>query len=251
MSTLRNTAARLWQGSHVRKANLVLGVTGAILSAACAAEQAVAPVAASPQRLSADRARQGAAFDSERDEKQSPTDKAAADAAKKAANAVSKAQMDSLKADWEAYKRAVKAGTVDVDFVRCEPKPEVSVTKVIGPKGGAFNIGPNKFEVPAGAVDSNVTITATMPTKSIAELEFEPHGLQFNKPVQMTISYKGCVVPDSATLGVSYITHPWQSAVALRGASTQRMPAHDDKATTTISALTDHFSGYVVAWSRQ
>ncbi len=251
MSTLRNIAVGLWRGSLIRKANVVLGVTGAILSAACAAEQAVAPNASSAQRLRADISAQDATYDADGDGHLSPAEKAAKKAATDSIKQFNKEQLDSLKADWTAYKRALHDGVIEADFLRCEPKPEISVTKVLGPKGGSFNIGPHKFEVPAGALDSNVTITATAPTRSVAELQFQPHGLQFNKPVQMTISYKGCVVPDNTVLGVAYVKQPLQSAVAVRALTDQRMPAHDDKATTTISALTDHFSGYVVSWARQ
>ncbi len=241
MSTLRNIAAHLWRGSLVRKANVILGVTGAALSAACAAEQVTAPSAAT---ATSNVAPTGAGPRAGR----SPANSARS--AKDSVKQYNKAQMDSLKADWQAYQRAVQNGTVEADFLRCEPKPALSVTKVIGRKGSTFNIGPHKFEVPAGALDSNVAITATAPTNSVADLRFQPHGLQFNKPVQMTISYKGCVVPDSAVLGIAYVAHPWQSAIGLRGKADQRMPAHDDKTTSTVSGLTDHFSGYMVTWAR-
>lgn len=247
MSTLRNIAAHLWRGSIVRKANVVLGITGAALSAACAAEQAVAPIGAGPRMLSAT----DSAYDADGDGRLSAAENAVKKATQDSIKQYNKAQLDSLKRDWQAFKRAVQSGDLEADFVRCEPKPTVSVSKVIGPKGGSFNIGPHKFEVPAGALDSNVTITATAPMGSRDELQFEPHGLQFKQPVQMTISYKGCVVPDSAVLGVSYVERQPDSPFAVRARTTQRMPAHDDKVATSVSALTDHFSGYVVTWGRR
>lgn len=247
MSTLRNIAAHLWRGSIVRKANVILGVTGAALSAACAAEQVVAPTGAGPRALSAT----DSAYDVDGDGRLSKDENAVKKAAQDSIKHYNKAQLDSLKRDWQAFKRAVQSGEIEVDFVRCEPKPTVSVTKVLGPKGGAFNIGPHKFEVPAGALDSNVTITATAPMGSRDELQFEPHGLQFNKPVQMTMSYKGCVVPDSASLFVSYVARPLDSPFVLRARTTQRMPTQDDKTASSVSALTDHFSGYTVGWARQ
>lgn len=242
MSTLRNIAAHLWRGSIVRKANVVLGLTGAALSAACAAENITAPASTGPRALSAT----DQTFDADGDGHLSKDEKAAKDSVKR----YNKAQLDSLKRDWQAFKRAVKSGEIEADFLRCEPKPAVAVSKVIGPKGGAFNIGPHKFEVPSGALDSNVTITATAPTSSRDEIQFEPHGLQFNKPVQMTLNYKGCVVPDSAVLGVAYVARDTDSPWVLRARTTERMPAHDDKAATTVTALTDHFSGYMVTWQR-
>ena len=243
MSTARNIAAHLWRGSIIRKANIVLGITGAALSAACAADQIAGP-GSTPQGISASKGRHhmGDVSVDPRAPKEDP---------KKAANSQSKAQMDSLKQDWAAYKQAVKDGSVDEDFLRCEPKPEVSVTKKIGRKGGDIHVGPHTFSVPAGALDSDVVITAFAPTSSRAELKFAPHGLQFSKPVEMSISYKGCVVPENAELGVSYIDHPGQSYSGWKGMAAKKQPAHDDKTTTAVSALTDHFSGYVVSWARQ
>ena len=249
MSTLRNIAAHLWRGSHVRKANVVLGVTGAALSAACAAEQIAAPTSAGPRA-------DGAVGDLVSSTPALPPAPAPAPLTKAQQDSLRQynaAQLDSLKADFAAYKRAVgHGGGLGEEVVRCAPKPAVSITKVIGPKGGMFNIGPHTFQVPAGALDSNVTITATAPTSSADELQFQPHGLLFNKPVQMTINYKGCVVPKDVTLGVSYLGHLYTDSTGTTHAHVkERMPAHNDPATTSVSALTDHFSGYAVTWSRQ
>ncbi len=240
MSTLRNIAAHLWRGSRVRKANVILGVTGAALSAACAADNVVAPAATPTAQRVPTPAFDGAAA------KPTPVAKNVQDSIKQ----YNKAQMDSLKADWQAYKHAVQSGVVDAEFLRCEPKPQLIATKVIGPKGGTINVGPHRFEVPAGALDSNVTIMAIAPLSPRAELRFEPHGLQFNKPVEMTINYKGCVVPDNVKLGVTYVAHPMQSSSALKAKGDQQMPTHDDKSSSSVSALTDHFSGYTVSWTR-
>ncbi|HEY0777785.1 MAG TPA: hypothetical protein VGD56_07440 [Gemmatirosa sp.] len=239
MSTLRNIAAHLWRGSIVRKANIVLGITGATLSAACAADSVVAPIATRTTRSTP-----GTAFDMS---KPGTVSKAAQDSIKQ----YTKAQMDSLQTDWQAYKSAVHAGLVDAEFVRCAPKPVVTVTKVIGPKGGALKIGPHTFEVPAGALDSNVAITATAPMNSRLEIQFEPHGLQFGRPVRMTMSYKGCIVPDGALLGVAYMGREVAPADSLQGIVRALMPTSDDKGASAVSALTDHFSGYTVTWGRQ
>ncbi len=245
MSTLRNIATHVWRGSIVRKANVVLGVTGAALTAACAAENVVGPQPQSRQSSAA--SSRGATFDLG-----TPAPKPAPAPKPKPGPSVSAAQLDSLQQDFQAYKHAVQSGYAQAEFLVCSPKHAVTVRKVVGPKGLVFNVGPHKFSVPAGALDTNVTITATAPASLNDELQFEPHGLQFNKPVQMTMSYKGCVVPSDAVLGVAYVGHHGNAAASdsSHGATKQRMPAHDDKTTSAVSALTDHFSGYVITWGR-
>jgi hypothetical protein len=244
MSTLRNIAAHLWRGSNVRKANLILGVTGAALTAACAAEQAVAPVA--PSGPNAARAAQGASATR-------TADPSAGFFASKGDNGkgggkhkddYSQAELDSLASSPAAYQSAVQPGGTAL-FLTCKPKHTTSTKRVIGPAGGTLSLGENTFVVPAGALDSAVKITVTAPQSTHAELEFAPHGLHFNKPVEMTLSYKGCVVPDSASLGVAYVGGTFVPIAK------ERMPSHHDKASASVSALTDHFSGYYISWARR
>ena len=98
--------------------------------------------------------------------------------------------------------------------------------------------------MPAGALDHAVTITATSTGSTTRGLDFAPHGLRFLKPVSMTISFAGCSLPEDAqdtVLGVVYIDPS--------GRPVQRMPAHADHPAHQITALTDHFSGYLVSWN--
>ena len=168
---------------------------------------------------------------------------AAKDSAKAAAKAernLAKAQLDSLKADWEAYKRAVKRKEVKAEVLRCEPQQRATASKVIGPKGGSINFGPHSLVVPAGALDTNTTITATAPSNPAVNVEFAPHGLQFRRPVEMVIDYKQCIVPETDELGVTYVLNGWYAV--------EKMPSMDVRKDKKISALTDHFSGFIVPW---
>lgn len=220
MPNFRSTVARLWRSPNTRNGVTALGIAGTTLIVACSQDATTAPTA--PAAARADKGTIGNVF--------------------AAANTVlSKTQLDSLKDDYDAYQRAVKSGSIVADLLRCDPKPAIAVSKVIGAKGGSFNIGPHKFTVPAGALDSNVTITGVAPAGSSAEVDFAPHGLRFHKPVEMTISYKGCVLPVGGLLGVSYVNG---------GQILQQMPSHDDRSLTSMTALTDHFSGYAVSWGR-
>jgi hypothetical protein len=95
----------------------------------------------------------------------------------------------------------------------------------ITPAGGTLSLagGAVKLDVPAGAVDSNMTITATlMPTPPPAPTlvggiayAFTPDGIVFHHPVAVTISYQGAVLPTGVReteLGVyKVVGSGWQS----------------------------------------
>src|SRR5690349_21510517 len=45
-------------------------------------------------------------------------------------------------------------------LLTCTPLPHTSVQQTVGPEGGVIYVGPHSLTVPAGALDSAVTITA-------------------------------------------------------------------------------------------
>jgi hypothetical protein len=198
-----------------------------------------------------------AAFDADGDGRLNDEEKAAKEAAEDAAKAAEEAADDAAKADkaakkrafeemrgqWRVYQDSVKKGLVEAEFVRCEPQARQDETRKIGPKGGELKVGPHKLVIPAGALASEVEITGVAPTNSRRELEFYPHGLEFAKPVTMTISYDKCIVPAGADLQIVY--------TALGNKIIARQPSMDDRDMKEVSGLTDHFSGYVVATGRR
>ena len=214
---------------------LALSVAG--LTVACADSPTGPAGPARPGALAADLSFKDAPYDADGDGKLDKAEKAA----KKADDALTKAELDSLKADWKAYKDAVKHGA-KAEFLRCEPQEAREARKVIGPKGGTLHVGPHTFEVPAGALDAEVEIRMKAPTRSVREVEFEPHGLRFRTPVTMTINYKGCVVPEGTEPGVVYAENGWNVL--------ERMPVFVDAAKQEATALTDHFSGYLMSTGR-
>lgn len=242
----RNTLRRFINSPRVT-AGSALGFATATLLVACSTDGVTGPGAARAAAVPEARIAAGKSEDDSiarfRADSIKYAAEAAKDAAKTAAKAekdLAKAQLDSLKADWDAYKRAVQRKEVKATVLRCEPQPRVSATKVVGPKGGSIKIGPHSLVVPAGALDSNVTITGTAPPNPSVNVEFAPHGLQFNRAVEMTIDYKQCIVPETVELGVTYMLNGWYPV--------QKMPSSDLRKDKKITALTDHFSGFVVTW---
>src|SRR3989475_12107590 len=59
-----------------------------------------------------------------------------------------------------------------------------SVTQVIGPKGGAFAVGPHYLFVDSLALSDTVRITAVAPADTVRWVRFQPDGLVFQPTVR-------------------------------------------------------------------
>src|SRR5689334_25415666 len=77
-------------------------------------------------------------------------------------------------------------------LVACAPLPYDSATAVIGPDGGTIQVGPHSLTIPAGALDSDVTITAAIVAGSQNAVRFGPEGLQFVEKPTLRLSYANC-----------------------------------------------------------
>jgi len=155
------------------------------------------------------------------------------------------AAFNLLARDHAHMQGAVSHGLASVPALTCVGQAPAAVTQRIGPSGGVITIGRHQLEIPAGALDSVVSITASVPNGAGAALEFAPHGLQFDKPVRITLDYSSCAIPTGSYLNVVYSDAP-AGGVVLDG-----MPSMDLSSEHKIVALTDHFSGYITAWGRQ
>lgn len=222
----------------------IMLATGVLIQEACTDQQhAATPLA--PASLNALNAKDQA-FDFDGDGHLSTVEKLAkkaADDSLHAAQRLDQAEFDKLKKSWGQYKKDVESGTVEALTLRCDPFKNEDVTKRIGAKGGEIKIGDHVLTIPAGALAGDTDITMTQKAGPVVDLEFEPHGLKFAAPVELSLSYKRCIVPTGANIGVVYVENGFKIL--------QTMPSTDKRSASSISALTDHFSGYVVAWGRQ
>ena len=137
----------------------------------------------------------------------------------------------------------MKKNRAEVEFVRCEPLPRAETRKTVGPKGGTLHVGPHELVIPKGALSEDVQITAKTEMGAHREVEFQPHGLQFQMPVVLKLSYDRCLVPEGQGVEVVYTENG--NRIVERHASS------DDKALKKVEALTDHFSGYAIATGRR
>ncbi|MBA2685836.1 MAG: hypothetical protein H0U66_15230 [Gemmatimonadaceae bacterium] len=126
-------------------------------------------------------------------------------------------------------------------------KPKVAVCKLqkeewkttqIGSKGGEVKVGTVVLSVPAGALASNVAITAhVLPTTS-ASVQFLPEGLHFAVPATLRLEYTKCATP---IFGVSVV-------YVQRDSVTEVEPSNNHPLLKFVTARISHFSSYAVAY---
>ncbi len=126
-------------------------------------------------------------------------------------------------------------------LLACTPVGADSVSQTIGPEGGTLQVGANTLAIPAGALDSAVTITAVAPSDTVNRVRFEPEGLTFLSPAQLTMSYANC-----NTLGLllpKQIAYTSDLLLIL-----EYVPSLDDLSGQTVTGEVRHFSDYAIAW---
>jgi hypothetical protein len=160
------------------------------------------------------------------------------------------AEWKAWKEDWkEQYKLALAAwkrqhpgakGGPEIDLLRCQPRDYEADAAIIGPDGGTLHVGPHELVIPKGALSEEVLITAEAPTSSLVDVTFEPHGLQFQRPADLKLSYKGCVRPTDSDLLVAYL--------GLGNQVLELPPSRDLRLDDEVDADIDHFSRYAIAY---
>jgi hypothetical protein len=125
-------------------------------------------------------------------------------------------------------------------LLACTPMTADSVTQVVGPLGGTLSVGPHQLIVPAGALDSAVSITALAPTDTVNRVVFYPEGLTFNTPVSLKLSYANCGL--LSALIPKYVVY-------LDGLNINTvLTSLDSYLHLSVTGSIEHFSGYAVAW---
>jgi len=126
-------------------------------------------------------------------------------------------------------------------LLQCTPLPYDSVTQTIGPEGGIIRVGPHTFTVPAGALDTDVTITAVTPSDTVNRIQFQPEGLVFNGYTSLRMSYANCDLLGS--LLPKRVAYTSADLVIL-----DYLPSLDNVLTQTVRGKVQHFSEYAIAW---
>jgi hypothetical protein len=126
-------------------------------------------------------------------------------------------------------------------LLSCSPLPAVSATQTIGPAGGVLRVGPHTLTVPAGALHEWVTITAVSPSDRVNRIHFEPHGLEFEKPASLTMSYANCNL-----LGILLPKHIAYTDDNLK--ILYYLLSVDNLLQKKVTGQVNHFSEYAAAW---
>src|SRR3954465_6639391 len=139
------------------------------------------------------------------------------------------------KLDGDQLKRAKKLGSTATDLLRCEPRPLEGDAAIIGPDGGTLQIGEHQLVIPRGALTEEQVIVGKAPTSPLVDVQFEPEGLQFQQPAQLTLSYKGCDVPTGDLL-VAYL--------GIGNRILELPVSHDYRSYSEVTGEIHHFSRY-------
>src|SRR2546425_11654127 len=72
--------------------------------------------------------------------------------------------------------------------------PTATATQTVGPAGGVIRIGPHALSIPAGALKTPVTITATAPSDNVNRVRVQPEGLVVQRGATPTMSHANCTL---------------------------------------------------------
>ena len=124
-------------------------------------------------------------------------------------------------------------------LLSCNVRYSYSASQRIGREGGLLRVGPHSLYIPPGALSETRTISATAPAGNIVKVEFQPHGLKFDRPTVLTMSYRDCGVVNGLLLKIVYIDDDRSILEVL--------PSLGDIWRRQVVGKTDHFSGYALA----
>jgi hypothetical protein len=137
---------------------------------------------------------------------------------------------------------SARSSLLNLDLLACTPMTADSVTQSVGSEGGTITVGPHELVIPAGSLDSTVSIRAIAPSDTINRVIFHPDGLEFGQPATLRMSYANC-----SGLGVllplrrvAYV----DSSLSILDILGSVDNVFSKKVTTHLQ----HFSDYVVAW---
>lgn len=157
-----------------------------------------------------------------------------------AARITSIAAHDSLNIIWVLTQSLPLPGTPS-PLLLCQPLDYDADVAIIGPEGGELRFGPHRLTIPAGALLKRTVVTAEAPTSLMVTADFSPHGLQFQKDVELRLDYDHCTQPLlPGAFRVVYLDD------LLRILETP--PSEDYRSSRWIRGWLRHFSKYAVAY---
>jgi hypothetical protein len=147
---------------------------------------------------------------------------------------------DSLNIIW-VLSQSLPLPGLPSPLLLCRPLDYDGEAAIIGPEGGELRFGPHRLTIPAGALLTRTVVTAEAPTSLMVTADFSPHGLQFQKDVELRLDYDHCTQPLlPGAFRVVYLDD------LLRILETP--PSEDYRSSRWIRGWLRHFSKYAVAY---
>lgn len=131
---------------------------------------------------------------------------------------------------------------------------DISVSAVIGPKGGTITIPEAGLTlvVPPNAVSSDVQFTATALAGKAVAYDFQPHGTQFAVPLTFTQDLRKTSLLTTLTAplldGAYFPDKDLVNRQSARALVSEIIPASVDLLGLRTSFPIEHFSGYLISW---
>ncbi|MBK8005543.1 MAG: hypothetical protein IPK12_16875 [Gemmatimonadetes bacterium] len=126
-------------------------------------------------------------------------------------------------------------------LLACPALPPAQASAWIGPLGGSVTVGPHRFVVPPGALAGPVRITMRIPSDPVVSVEMLPHGLQFQRPARLTLSYRHC--GPLSLLAPKRVAYTSGTLTIL-----EYLLSIDNLLAREVTGQVPHFSRYAVAW---
>ncbi len=131
-------------------------------------------------------------------------------------------------------------GADDAHLLSCPAHGSATTRATVGAHGGVLHVGGDQLVIPAGALDEETLVTATIPADTLADIQFGPQGLHFAKPATLVLSTAGCNVGGASPRHVVYLDGDGEVLETLNAT-----PAAGGNGVVT---RIEHFSSYAVAF---
>ena len=150
-----------------------------------------------------------------------------------------------LEPDSSADSTAKLLGLFGPRPLYCPTSESQTTTAVLDAVGGVLSVAGTNVLVPAGALLGPTKITLTVPESRYMEIDVSVEGTEhflFELPITVTVSYARC----GGLLARILPLDAWHWDPERRK-FLELMPSIDNKLTRTVTFVTPHLSGYIIA----
>jgi hypothetical protein len=127
----------------------------------------------------------------------------------------------------------------------CPTSQTQTTTAVLDAVGGVLSVAGTSVLVPAGALLGPTNITLTVPASNFMEIDVSVEGTEhflFELPITVTVSYARC----NSLFARFFLLDAWYWNPETRKLL-ELMPSVDNKLMRTVTFVTPHLSGYIIA----